>query len=356
MLTNYTTVEQDRTRGVGPYRKRIVRFPENAGPFLLIIIDTEEEFDWSTISRSECNVRAMRHQELAQRIFERYRIVPTYAVDYPVASQEDGYKPLLDFVKDGRCEIGAHLHPWVNPPNEEVVSERNSFPCNLPQDLEQRKVARLTETISANFGVQPILYKAGRYGADSATAMALEALGYQIDCSVRPWTDLSPMHGPDFSRYSTDLYWFGTEARLLEIPVTSGLIGLLRQAGEALYPWVGGRLASALKVTSVCARCRLLERIRVTPEGTELDDAKRLTRALLEYRGRRVFTITYHSPSLGIGHTPYVRDQRDLQKFLRWIEEYLEFFLGDIGGTAATPVEIYRMAQNLGGREERLPG
>jgi len=197
-----------------PYRRsgtaivptETAKYPKDAGPFLLVIVDTEEEFDWQSFSRSACNVESIRQQVHTQQIFDRYGIVPTYAVDYAVASQEGGYGPLREFLQDGRCGIGAHLHPWVNPPFEEEVCARNSYPCNLSMNLELRKLTALTEMISRNFGVRPVLYKAGRYGADAETTAALEVLDYEIDCSMLPWTDLTPQNGPDFHRCSNDPY------------------------------------------------------------------------------------------------------------------------------------------------------
>ena len=43
-------------------------------------------------------------------------------------------------------------------------------------------------------------------------------------------------------------------------------------------------------------------------------------------RGHRLFSLTYHSPSLEPGHTPYVRDEADLDRFLASIETVLTFF------------------------------
>src|SRR5258706_6743894 len=94
-----------------------VDLPLDAGPRLFVVVDTEEEFDWNApYQRSNTQVTAMRHIGRAQRIFDRFGIKPVYVVDYPVAAQPDGYLPLLDILREGRCEIGAHLHPWVNPP------------------------------------------------------------------------------------------------------------------------------------------------------------------------------------------------------------------------------------------------
>jgi hypothetical protein len=325
--------------------------PAGVGPLLLVVVDTEEEFDWAKgFSIGAHNVTAMRCQVLAQRLFEPYRLAPTYLVDYPVASQEDGYKPLIEFLRDDRCEIGAHLHPWVNPPIEEQVCARNSYVCNLPADLERRKLTLLKTTIERNFGVAPDVYKAGRYGAGAATAAILENLGFRVDCSVYPRADLRSDGGPDFRRYSADPCWFGNDKRLLEIPLSTGFTGLLRRAGGGLHRWIGSNWAARLKLTAVFARSHLLDCVRLTPEGTTLAEAKRLTRVLWEHGEQRVFAISYHSPSLDPGHTPYVRDRRDLEHFLGWLEGYMDYFFGELRGSASTPMEVYRLASQARGR------
>jgi len=48
--------------------------------------------------------------------------------------------------------------------------------------------------------------------------------------------------------------------------------------------------------------------------------------------GQRVFVLTYHSPSLEPGGTPYVRTAEDLDRFLAWLEEFYDFFTKEIGG------------------------
>jgi hypothetical protein len=48
--------------------------------------------------------------------------------------------------------------------------------------------------------------------------------------------------------------------------------------------------------------------------------------------GHEVFVLTYHSPSLEPGHTPYVRSKKDLARFLEWLAEFYAYFTNDIGG------------------------
>src|SRR5690606_9477265 len=86
-------------------------------PVLMVIVDTEEEFDWSRpVARENTATTSIAAQTRAHRLFERHGIKPAYVIDYPVATQPDGWGPLAELHADGLCEIGAHLHPWVNPP------------------------------------------------------------------------------------------------------------------------------------------------------------------------------------------------------------------------------------------------
>lgn len=312
-----------------------------------MVVDTEEEFDWGLpYSRAAVGVTHIRHQQRAQAIFDRYGLKPTYVVDYAVASQEAGYRPLREIKDDGRCAIGTHLHPWVNPPFEEEVSVRNSYAGNLPPDLERRKLARLTETIEAHFGTRPTVYRAGRYGLGPATAASLEALGYEIDSSIVPWTDFRADTGPDFRAFDDDPFWFGREARLLELPLTVGWYGLLRRSGPRLQPMVQSKLGLQLHLPGVLSRLGLFERLRLTPEGMGFAEMKRLTDTLLR-AGKRLFSLTYHSPSLVAGHTPYVRDEPQLQQFLKTIEQYCEYFFTRCGGRAGTPREVRDLLARL---------
>ncbi|MBC7799466.1 MAG: glycosyltransferase [Gemmatimonadaceae bacterium] len=311
-------------------------------PVLLVIIDAEEEFDWSIVPSVTSGIKAMRHQVKAQRIFERFGCVPTYAVDYPVAAQREAFAPLLEYLQSDACEIGTQLHPWLNPPIEEELCERNSFPGNLPRALEQAKLRILTDVIETNLGVRPMVYRSGRYGLGPNTSELLAELGYRIDCSVRPHFASNGDGGPDYRGAYDRPFWLDTGQTVLELPVTVGMTGSLarypRLLGPATHPGL-----RRLRLGGALARAGLLDRIQLTPEGTRLDEAKRLTRTMLA-DGHRLLVVNYHSPSLQPGNTPYVRNDADLQRFLAWLEGYFAFFLGEIGGRMGRPDAIYAAA------------
>lgn len=326
----------------------------NAGlekrPLIVTTVDAEEEFDWyKPLSREFRNVHSMGEQYVLHKVFDRYGVTPIYFVTYPIVSQAEGYDFLVECQKAGKCQVGAQLHPWVTPPFEEPVNAFNSFAGNLPEALEFAKLKTLTETIEARFGSRPIAYRAGRYGVGPNTVKTLRALGYLIDSSVVPEFTYQSTGGPNFFGRPTRPYWLDAERHVLELPLTSSYVG--RLTGSAPGNLARGLFENDARHTvsrSLMARSGLMERIRLTPEGTRVSDVKRLVRALLK-RGTWIFTLSYHTPSLVPGNTPYVRSVEDRNRFVAWFGEFYDFFMGELGGAPATVQEIYDLAHSSDG-------
>ena len=328
-----------------------------ARPALCVVVDTEEQFDWQgPFSRHNVAVSAMRSLPPAQAILARAGVRPAYLLDHPAAASDLGRRMLAGWHADGLCEIGAQLHPWVNPPHVEEVSAANSFAGNLPPGLEREKLALLCEEIARGFGVAPAIYKAGRYGLGPSTASTLERLGFRVDTSVLPHTDLRFKRGPDMRGLRATPFLFGEARPLLQLPVTRGFLGLAGAAGDTLFPLVDSETRVQGWARGLLARTGLVDRVTLTPEGISLAQMKALTRALLA-RGERIFVLSFHSPSLEPGHTPYVVDERTRGAFLARIEAYLDFFLGELGGEAATPLGLHaRFAGNAPGQLQARAG
>ncbi len=233
------------------------------------------------------------------------------------------------------------MHPWVSPPHQEEVSNFNSYAGNLPRELEFEKLRQLTQIITENFGQAPETFKAGRYGVGPHTLEAVARLGYKINASFVSYTSFSDDGGPDFSNYSEQPFWFGNlDAPLLELPVTTGYCGAMRALGPTLYPLLRTQILDVLCAGAIAARTGLLERIRLTPEGYTANDMKCLITTLAR-AGCQVFSLTYHSPSLVPGHTPYVRTRDDLRRFLASIKELCRYFRDEIGGVFMSVGKLY---------------
>jgi hypothetical protein len=321
------------------YRGRAADLERFERPVLLALVATEEEFDWSAaFSRAETSTRAIDDLHLAQELFESFGLVPTYALDYPVAQQRGAtFRPWL---ARGTCEVGAHLHPWVNPPHDEVVGDLASFPGNLPPRLEHAKLAALVAAIENGTGARPRVYQAGRYGIAPHTHTHLAELGFRVDASVAPPFDYRTEGGPNFARFPTEPYWVDRVGGLLEVPVTGAYLGGFASVGPHLHGLVRGRAMDRMRVGGVLSRLKLLERSRLSPEGHGSDDMIRLVRHLAR-RGQRVFTFYFHSPTLTPGCTEYVRDAADRQRFLDDARRFLDWFLGELGGEVRSYSRLY---------------
>ena len=320
--------------------RKLIRFQPSQRPILIVVVDTEEEFDWSEdFSRSATSIKAMREIHRFQEVCDEFGIRPTYMTTYPVASQRNGIEPLEQIYRSGLCEIGVHLHPWVSPPFQETLSTYNSYPGNLDPHLESEKLRVLAEAIAQAFGVHPNIYKAGRYGFGPHTAEILLAQGFEIDLSASPPMDYREDGGPDYSSHPVQPYWFGDDRRLLGIPATGAYVGRLSRGADALYKWSSKGVPRRLRLPGVLARLGLLDRLRLSPEGFTLSENLKLSTSLFR-RGVRVFQFTLHSPSLLPNVTPYVRSEEGRDRLLDLCGRFFAWFLGDFGGTAMTPTEL----------------
>ncbi|EKV32749.1 Glycosyltransferase [Caenispirillum salinarum AK4] len=339
-----------------PARQTPAALPDGHPPVLAVIVDTEEEFDWTRpLSRANRGVTAIAGVEPAhEAVFDPLGLRPDYVIDYPVAADPAAMALFRRLQDEGRASIGAHLHPWVNPPETEAVTPANSYPGNLPRALEEAKLRVLTDVIAQGLGRRPTLYKAGRYGAGPNTAALLEAEGYEIDASVVPHVSFAADGGPDFRRLGLAPSWFGTQRRLLELPLTSGFCGFGRRLGPGLYGPVTSPIGRRLKAQGILSRLGVMERIRLTPEGSTTEEMQRLIRALLA-DGHRIFTLTFHSPSLVPGHTPYVRDGDDLAVFLAAIRDTAAWFRDHLGGTFRTAGEIRALCREAAAAPSAIP-
>lgn len=291
-----------------------VTFREGFGQRFVLTVDTEEEFDWDKpLDRTSHSLVTVPALQKFQQFCEGFGVVPIYMLDYPVATSDAAAEALCPAIAEGRAEIGVQLHPWVNPPFREELSEFNSYAGNLPEDIERDKFNRLRNTIEERFGAAPLIYRAGRYGVGPNSAAILSEAGLAIDTSVRTNFDYSFAGGPNFRKHPLRPYWIDREAKLMELPLTTVYWGPLRQMGDWLYP----RLWRAPSLRGALSRVGLLERIPLTPEGVTTDEAIRGTDIAID-EGLPVLVFSFHSPSLAPGHTPYVKSESELDDFYDW--------------------------------------
>ncbi len=302
-----------------PTAAQRIAWPDDFGTRFTVFVDVEEEFDWhAPLDTRNRATTAMAAFPDAHRRFAERGVGLTCMVDHPIATDPASVAILSRVVEDGRSEIGTQLHPWVSPPFATATTPGDSYAGNLPAALEAAKLATLTTAITTAFGSAPRAYRAGRYGIGPRSFDLLARLGYRIDSSVRPGYDYSADSGPDFATADAQAYRVGD---VVELPLTTVFTGRARRGGALLYR----ALSYVPKGRGAFARAGLLSRIALTPEDMPVDAALEAV-AVAAGEGLRLLNLSFHSPSLVPGHTPYVRDAADLKRFHTWWTTILDEF------------------------------
>ncbi len=192
----------------------------------------------------------------------------------------------------------------------------HSYAGNLPPALEAAKIDVLTDAIAAAFGRRPIAFRSGRYGIGAATLRLLAERGYRLDSSVRARYDYRADGGPDLSAVGNAAF---RRDGIVEVPFSTVFTGALRSVAGRLHP-VAARLPHG---PGLLARTGLVNRVSLTPEDMPVREALRAVDVAVE-AGERLLALSFHSPSLAPGNTPYVRDAADLARFHRWWDAVLD--------------------------------
>ena len=313
--------------------------PTDWRPQLQVVIDTEADFDWDKGVRTDVGrTHSIVGLERQFDVFRAHGVRPALVLDYPVVSQVESRAIVRRLAAEG-CELGVHLHSWSTPPSVEGKDDWHSFSCNLGPRLERRKLAALSDAVAELAGARVGLYKAGRYGLGPSTLDNIEELGFVMDLSICPAYDYSPIGGPDFRRFTSRPGWMGRAGQILSLPTTAARIGWM--AGSPIVERIArARWSRRFGVDRLLARAEAAYPLRLSPEGTKPAELRALTRDLLR-SGLRVFSLSVHSPSFGIGNTPYVRSEEDLKRLVSSLDSYLRFFRDEIGGEFTAPSALH---------------
>jgi hypothetical protein len=319
---------------------------------LLVGVDTEADDQWSLEGRRRRDVRNAERLFELQALFDRFGVRPSYLVTYEMASREPAASILRELARSGRCEIGAHLHPWSSPPyREEDLA--GAYPSQLPTPLLERQLRELSELIQARLGVRPISYRAGRHGLDERALPLLESLGYEADSSVDPLFNERRKGGPCFAGAPShpyhpdyaDLRRRGS-ARLLEIPVSSATRPRLPKTVERWYTCL-----PPLRARAALGRLGLRP-VWLRPSYTRSQRALGFARRLVA-EGRPCLNLAFHSSEVYPGGSPYNPDPASVERFLDDLKRLFEFVTQTLGATGQTYAEF---ARSWGLRSQRGVG
>jgi peptidoglycan/xylan/chitin deacetylase (PgdA/CDA1 family) len=299
---------------------------------LVISIDTEED-DWGGYATTAPAVSNLEALPALHTLFTDFGVTPTYLITHAVAEDQRGASILRDLRTDGRCEIGAHCHPWNTPPlGMAEPSERNSMLCNLPDGLQRLKLEALHESIRSRVGVEARVFRGGRWAYSGSVAKHLMSLGYVVDTSVSPTVDWTPEFGPDYSSCSPQPYRFSPDdiydecanGPMLEVPATIGFFQPGFHRANAVYQRIRRAPLCRFRLVGLLDKFGLLNRAWLSPEVSTSREMIQLADRLHK-DGFPVLNMVFHSPSLRAGLTPFVRNLQEESGFWAKIREFCEY-------------------------------
>lgn len=274
---------------------------------LYITIDTEADTDikWKKPEPLQFTSVLYGIRKYLRPIWDKYNINPIYFVSYEVLQNKKNCAILKSEIKKGAI-IGAHLHPeYVNDTGKSNIEGLHPFPCFYYSKADEKdKIEKLTKEITAKLDINPVWYRAARFGADRETIDILEELGYKYDSSITPGINWADRGGPDHRKGSCGKYYISKKnyyrktsstQGIMEYPVTIsgkrfGILGKLLPDNWLFYRWL-----RPSHMTYIEERKLIREQKR---KGNDL-------------------VMMFHSMELMIGKNPFVRN-KFMQKYYIW--------------------------------------
>lgn len=333
----------------------------------IITIDTEADDQWTP--GNHLNTHNLTFLPRFQALCERFGFPPTYLCTYEVIKSCHFKNTLSRFHHAGAAEIGAHLHPWSNPPFDTERTHRDKtaprpYPSELPIDRFARKMHRLTDAIGQHSGASPRTYRAGRWGFSAEHVPVLEQLGYLADCSVTPMTTWHQHPGvsdpgPDFRGAPITPYFLSDtdltrpgQSRLLEVPVT-----ILSTQRMARYRWLSPTIRTIEQHPQLARVARKLriargpQWFRPWPYMTAgdlirvYDEAQRRNLPLVE--------MMFHSSELMPAGSPFHSDEASIDRLYQKLEAV--FAHAAASGAQGATLTDFASFWHVRRRDELLP-
>ncbi len=299
-------------------------------PRMIITVDTEERFDWENYTNTGYEVCDPEYIAKFQKLSESHQIKPLYFITQPLMETNSTAEYFKSVYTSGRANLGLHLHQWVTRPEAPYNTPWYSFQKNLPKEIHQEKLQSLISSFRQAFEFTPTAHRAGRYGIAPENYALFAKLGITHDFSPSVGFDFSHEGGPNFSHQSNQPYHIETEHRPISIlPVCGASVMRHTRKFFSLQNDIG--FSSKRNRTNSVSKNIPRIAMRLSPEGTELEDLLALAKHLVA-TDTPILTFTLHSTSLTPGATSYAPTKESVAAFLDRSDKFFKTFSEDMGG------------------------
>lgn len=285
---------------------------------LFVTIDVEPDCDIHWARSSPLTFLSITEgiPKYLRPIWDKHSINPIYFVSPEILNNKESCSVLKEEIKKGAI-IGAHLHSECIGPNKtmKTIAGKSSleYPCYAHNsNVEKEKIKNLTLLINKKLGVNPIWYRAARFGADSETIPLLLELGYSYDSSVTPCIDWSFQGGPNHSLAPQQPYYVSTnihkptkKSNLIEVPLTIDgkrlpLLNKFLKNKWWFYNWL-------------------------RPTHMTFFEQKLLVKRFFKKYSKPTFVLMFHSMEILPNKSPYVRNTLSQKRYLRNLDATIAY-------------------------------
>lgn len=269
----------------------------------LLSVDTEEEWDWDgPFPESDFSIQNLKKIPALQSFCEGLGIRPCYFVDYAAALGAIEKKVFVQAIENNACEIGAHLHPWANPPMFDKPNEENSHVVNIPIEQVTAKLDELVSVFVEKLNYQPTSFRTGRWGISPDIMKLLWTRGFTVDSSVYPYykNEYFTCQGAPIGAYwpdTKDVLQAGGQRNIMEIQASVGYNRGNFALADSVHRFADTSPFKYLKLVSLLWHSSLLRKIYMSPEVMEANDMIALTHQLYN-NGCSYVHMFFHSSNL----------------------------------------------------------
>ncbi|MFT5813093.1 MAG: hypothetical protein ACI9VT_000833, partial [Psychroserpens sp.] len=277
--------------------------------------------DWSgPFPQHIVNVTNIDKLPAFNNICENLGVRPTYFVDYAVADNDHAVEKMLSFTAKNNCEIGAHLHPWCNPPYFGDVGEAESHVVNLPSEQVYKKLDALMSRIKAGFGVKPKSFRTGRWGIDKNVMALLVKSGITVDSSVYPFyeNEYFSCNGASSLPYWPDLtnpLNRDSQNKIYELPVTVGFNRQNFEFANKVHRAFSTPPLSWTRFNGLAWHTNLLRKTYLCPELSSSRDMLALCETVIK-KGYPILHMYMHSSSMLVNQNGLLGSQQEPFEFI----------------------------------------
>ena len=279
----------------------------------LISVDTEGDNLWQWKLGDPITTENTKYILRFQDLCEKYGFVPTYLTNYEMAMDECFVTSFREKYKQGKCEIGMHLHAWNTPPEYQLenIYGENPFITEYPKEVILEKHRFLKKLLEERFQMPIVSYRSGRWATNEALFEVLEEIGIIVDCSVTPGITHAKIRGQtvsggnDYLKSPQNPYLINE--KLVELPMTT----------------CRKRSLSGSTIKNKIHHLLTGDQFWLRPIGTGYENLMK-TRKYVERNNNAYLMFMIHSSELMPGGSPYFRDECAVENLFFTMENFFD--------------------------------